>query len=365
MEMKSRLNLMDQVIIFPYRGLGNNEEVYIKGRVLENKGLIDEDREEVTTWQNIKLMYKRYESDEIPRFPVTGTFYGETIETETDDEGYFEMHFRPGTDIISPEKEWHEVKLYSPPHKFTDYKPIEASGQVLVPNRKAAYGVISDIDDTILESNITSRVGMFVTLLKYDARQRVAFPGVAAFYRQLRRGVSGEKVNPIYYVSGSSYNIYDMLDSFCEHKDIPKGPFLLKDLGIDLTKIIMPDTVKYKIEMIRRIFSYYPHLTFVLVGDSGQKDPEIYREIVQQFPGKIRAIYIRNINQTGQRQGEMEDMTRELHKWGVPMLLMDDTRDAARHAMEHGLITEEGMQDVINDANKDLREERVEELSEN
>ncbi|MFA0964020.1 App1 family protein [Roseivirga sp. BDSF3-8] len=357
LSFKHRFNLMDPVIIFPYRGLGNNREVYIKGRIQENEGLAVEKREDMTVWENIRLMYRRYESDEIPYLPIKGTFYGETIETRADDEGYFEMHFKPGKDLVDPNTEWHHVDLHCPAHKYTLDKDLHARAHVLIPNEKAAFGVISDVDDTILKSNITNFFGKIKTLLMNDAKSRVAFPGIAAFYRELRKGTSNEEVNPIYYVSGSSYNIYDLLDRFCEVKEIPKGPFMLRELGYTRDQVFMQDTLGYKVSMIQRVLSYYPDLSFVMVGDSGQKDPEIYRKIVKQYPGKIKAIYIRNIDQSEQRQSEITAIARELHGWGVPMLLIDSTKEAARHAAELGLITEEGKQNVIDDADKDLREE--------
>ncbi|MFZ0389580.1 MAG: hypothetical protein WAN36_03900, partial [Calditrichia bacterium] len=87
---KSKLGRIKPLEILPYTGFGNHEKVYIKGRVLEKEGKAPPDENE-GIWKNLKTMYKRFESDEIPGVTVKGIFNGEEKETTTDDEGYFDF----------------------------------------------------------------------------------------------------------------------------------------------------------------------------------------------------------------------------------------------------------------------------------
>src|SRR5690606_1902175 len=76
---------------------------------------------------------------------------------------------------------------------------------------------------------------------------------------------------------------------------------------------------------------------FVLIGDSGQEDPEIYREAVRRHPGRVKAVYIRDVT-PGARDADVRAITEERAGEGVEMVLVRDTVEAARHAAARGLI---------------------------
>ena len=82
----------------------------------------------------------------------------------------------------------------------------------------------------------------------------------------------------------------------------------------------------------------YRELPFVLIGDSGQRDPEIYAQVVREHPGRVLAIYIRNVSRDPARQRAIEDLAVEVVEAGSTLLLASDSMAMARHAAEHGLI---------------------------
>ena len=174
------------------------------------------------------------------------------------------------------------------------------TARVLTPPPTATFGVISDVDDTILRSYITSVVKMALEMLLKNAYSRVTFPGVPAFYRALHAGSGSSDSdstgdnNPIFYVSLSPWNLYSLLSQFLEINDIPSGPLILRDYSLQtLTSLGGPSP---KRKLIQDLLDMYPELPFVLLGDSGQHDPEIYAEVVRENPGRIRAIYIRDVS---------------------------------------------------------------------
>lgn len=108
---------------------------------------------------------------------------------------------------------------------------------------------------------------------------------------------------------------------------------------------------RHKWESIDLLMRAYPELPFVLVGDSGMKDPELYREVVERHPGRVRAVYIHHVSGP-ERDDGVDDIARRLREHGVPMLRMEDTRRAAEHAYENGLIDEAGRDEVRREAER-------------
>jgi phosphatidate phosphatase APP1 len=202
--------------------------------------------------------------------------------------------------------------------------------------------VISDVDDTVVETGVTNRLAMARTVFLRNAYTRLPFAGVAAFYDALHRGGR----NPVFFVSSSPWNLYDLLAEFMELHGIPRGPLLLRDFGLDRGKLLKTSNREHKLAQIKPLFDTYPGLPFVLIGDSGEHDPEIYREVVQLYPGRVRAIYIRDVTAEAARDEQVRALGRELAETGADLLLVPDTEAAAVHAAERGWIRPERIADV-------------------
>jgi phosphatidate phosphatase APP1 len=163
---------------------------------------------------------------------------------------------------------------------------------------------------------------------------------VAAFYRALEAGSRGNAAaagagNPIFYVSSSPWNLYDVITEFLEAQHIPAGPLLLRDW--DFGRALLR-TGKYKSAAIDEILRSYPTLPFILVGDSGQEDPEIYSAVVREHAGRILAVYIRNVTSHPERSAAIQALAAGVQDAGSTLVLADDTLTVARHAAAHGWI---------------------------
>jgi phosphatidate phosphatase APP1 len=218
-------------------------------------------------------------------------------------------------------------------------------GKALVPTHRPEFIVISDVDDTVLQSNVTSLLMALRTMLFENARTRLPFPGVAAFYQALRAGPTGRARNPTFYVSSSPWNLYDIIEEFLAVQRIPAGPLLLRDVDIGLGVLSSRHHHTHKREMIRRVLTTCAEPA-ILIGDSGQEDPEIYREVVRDYPGRIRAIYIRNVSMNADRSRAIQALADEVLAAGSSLVLADDTLTAARHAAEHGFIARESLDSI-------------------
>ena len=325
LSIKEKIGLFDKVIIYPFLGYSNGEKSLIRGRVMEKKPIIHDDHEESDNlWMNIKKIVARYESDEIPHVQISATMGGNQAHTYADEEGYFEicMHHEKG----ELENGWNEVilEIESMPFDLDFIK--SATGEILVCNQQADFGVISDVDDTIIQSHATNSFKKIYTLLKYNSESRTPFEGVEELYNLIVK----ENKNPLFFISGSSYNLYDLLVKFCKHHNIPKAPFLLRNLGLEKDKWFKHHTDEYKISYIENILAMYPELPFILIGDSGQKDPEIYGSICEKYPEQVKAIYIRHVD-GDERLKEVETIGASL---SVDFLVMEHSKEAIAHLEE-------------------------------
>ncbi|HEX6057578.1 MAG TPA: phosphatase domain-containing protein [Gemmatimonadaceae bacterium] len=326
----------DRVQIVPYRGYGTASEVRVIARVIEEESIAAAARTD-SAWRNLVHSVKRMESDEVPGALVRVSVGGATMNAATDVEGYIDARvFVDGS--LPADIGWHEVSLDLLAEPRGRGKGVRAAAHVLVPTASARFGVISDIDDTIVRTDVRNLLRMARSVLLTNAHTRLPFPGVAAFYRALRAGGSGADANPIFYVSQSPWNLYDVLSEYLTIQGIPQGPILLRDWGRSDRTTISGGRGTHKRIAIHDILERYPHLPFILIGDSGQEDPEIYREVVERFPQRVVAIYIRNVTPDPLRATAIAALAAEVEKAGSALILADDTMAAARHAAEHGWI---------------------------
>lgn len=327
----------------PYLGYGTDETFYLRGRVLEGaklKPAADDD----SLWENLAATYRRFESDEVPLVPVQIRVGERVKEVVTDNEGYFAAELSPPPTLFAEATAhdfWHEAMLSALPISTTHSPGKEplyrTTTQVMVPPTNSNYGVISDLDDTVLQTNATNLLKMAKLTLLHNARTRLPFAGVAEFYQALQQGPKGTAQNPIFYVSSSPWNLYDLLTEFLDFHGIPHGPLFLRDLGFSRDLIHSSGHHNHKLAQIDHLLQVYSHLPFILIGDSGQKDPEIYREAVQKFPNRIIAIYIRDVS-LDKRDIEVDTIIQDVGKENVPMLRVADTVAAAEHAVANRLI---------------------------
>jgi len=332
--------------IVPFRGYGNTTVLHLSGRVLR-EGPPAEQPRGTAWWHGARQSWRRFESDEVAGAVVvaeTGTI---AAAATTDAEGYFTFELVSPSEL-RPEKGWLPVSL-----KLLAHEAVTAQGWVLLPDERAQFAVISDLDDTVLVSEVTRRWRMMRHVVFGTAHTRLPFNGVAAFYGALQEGVNASGPNPIFYVSGSPWNLYELLVEFLDVRLIPLGPLLLRDFGIDAEKFIHEATDSHKGRHIAELLAAYPRLPFLLIGDSGERDPEIYTEAVRQCPGRVGAIYIRKIAATPQRMRQVAELAEETRQRGAEMVLIDDTEAAAQHAVKAGYIRHDWMPAVSAETQRD------------
>lgn len=327
--------------ITPYLTYGTPEQLFVMGRVLKDKGITLGTPSD-SRWRNLINSYKRFMSLELAGARLRASFNGNEQELVTDDEGYFAAWLTPKTPPGGP---WCQVgyQLLTPPKEA--HPPVHAQGAVLIPPDSSRFGVISDIDDTVMQTDATRYLKVLYTVMTGNALTRLPFGGVAEFYQALHQGASGAEHNPLFYVSSSPWNLYDLLMQFLEIEQIPIGPLILRNWEWSLS--VIREHGSHKNAAIHQILETFPKLPFILIGDSGQEDPEIYRDVVHDFPERILAVYIRNVSGKG-RAESIAALAAEVEQAGSTLILTDDTGAAAEHAAKQGWISHAHLEKTLN-----------------
>ena len=336
-QVEKALGIRDPLKIMPYRGYGTPEWIYLKGRVLESEGIAPRAKEDGVL-KNALNMYRRFETDEIPHAKVKIRIGDQQQVLEANQEGFFETELTMQSPLEA-DSLWQtvdqELLAPSPPKKSS----VTATGEVIIVSESAKFGVISDIDDTIVYTAANDLFKMIRIAYLGNEHSRRLFEGVDSFYKALQQG-KGSEGNPIFYVSSSPWNMYDLFDKFMNINDVPNGPILLRDIELSPDNLLSFNHQGHKREQIDPIFQRFPNLPFILIGDSGQKDAEIYSRMIEDYPGRILAIYIRDaLPENKARKKEIEAIAQTVRTAGVEFLLFSETSSAARHAADQGWIT--------------------------
>lgn len=331
-ELPLRSPRAGRLMLMPYTGYATDIRLVVRGRVIrERKTTLLEPHTSV--WRNFVALVRLLNSAEVPRATVCAHFRSRDHEAVTDREGYFAFNIvldrRCERDVEI------DLRLVAP--SAADGQPVVARAAICVPPVSARFGVISDIDDTIVWTHAGNRRRMLWTLARSNAATRKPLAGVAALYRALHDGVAGDEGNPIFYVSSGPWNLYPPLIDFLRINGIPRGPVFMKDWGRH-TLSEWRDHGTHKLASIREIMSAFAHLPFILVGDSGEQDPEIYREVVREFPARVGAIYIRSVSAGPARFAEIERIADDVRSAGSNLILVTDSETAAIHETRTGRI---------------------------
>lgn len=253
-------------------------------------------------------------------------------EAATDKEGFvhFDLSLDPAWDLPD-----HPVWEVATLHWRNREGPQQCDAHVLVPGRHSDLAVISDIDDTIIESGITGGprnvARNWQRIFAQLPHERIAVPGADTFFGQLGGEVlecgekGGEKRmtatrRPFFYVSSSPWNLFSYLVAFQRGKGLPLGPLLLRDWGFNRDTFGSGSHGDHKSAAIENILAMYPAMRFALIGDDTQGDLPAFAQAAERFPQRIAAVFLRKA--TGEAFSPAEQAAVEtLEQAGVPLWL--------------------------------------------
>jgi phosphatidate phosphatase APP1 len=267
---------------------------------------------------------------ELPRARVRAQGPDGVVNGRCDRQGYLDVAV--DADGLAPG--WHELTVSATWRGSTTAVPVP----VLVVDPEASLAVISDLDDTVIETGITRGLEFFRLTLFTSVTERTPLPGAAELYRALTAPRGGPH-RPVFYLSTSPWNLYELLARFLLLRGFPAGPMLLTDWGPSRTNLFRITAEEHKLTLIRSLLAEHPGLRVVLVGDTGQLDPEIYAAVATESPDRVRAVYVRRTaGMTPARAIEVGGLVRRARAAGVPMLMVEDSVQIAEHAAGLGLL---------------------------
>jgi phosphatidate phosphatase APP1 len=184
---------------------------------------------------------------------------------------------------------WHDVE-------YCARGSSPSKSKIMVVENTEKVGIISDVDDTIMRSFIPQALKAIWTMMFRDPNLRKPVKGMPEFYRRLQSENPGSFV---IYVSSAPWNVEPTIRNFIKMYDFPQGPLLARDWGPAENALFIWGTT-YKYEAIKKVMGTYSNVKWILVGDDGQKDPLLYKKIVDEQPSKVEAVIIRQLSPSEQ-----------------------------------------------------------------
>jgi hypothetical protein len=200
--------------------------------------------------------------------------------------------------------------------------------------------ILSDIDDTIKLTNVTSKREM---LRNTFMREFQAVPGMSDLYQKWCRrpltkndniaNADADDDGPkpphvhLHLLSASLYQLYEDLEEFRTRSGFPRATFSLKTVRPKKTRqmiqTLLEDPLEFKRRALTRLFHTYPQRHFVLVGDTGEKDPQVYASMAKEYPQQVLTICLRSVskgpddNVSTRVQQIMNDYEIDDEKWTI------------------------------------------------
>ncbi len=342
-EQKMKSGVFRGIHVLVYHGFVADDVAKVRVRVLETPELPGDSR--IPYWEVAQTNLRRHAALRIVGVEVELRIGKHSGKEVTDNHGFANFSLPvPGLRVG-----WHDAHAVTTP--IEDGESASGAGQVIKPSRKAPFMVISDIDDTILLTGLTEGLAMVSRTLLHEAAQRTAIPGMSSLYQGLSRGVLSQsgKRRPeptFFYVSTGSWSFYPMLQEFVRLRSFPHGPMFLTAWG-PTERYLRRSGAEHKRTAIRRLLKAYANMQFMLIGDSGQRDPLTYEEMAREFPGRVTLIIIRQVgNDDDERNSELREHAEALRAEGIPLYLVSDASSAAELAQAFGLCDEDTLAEV-------------------
>ncbi len=311
--------------VIPYTGYGGPGWVRVLCRVLlskptdsDNDG-IDDDAE--TRYKNIRG-WRSFTSVPVDDVAVT-IGIGDVSRRVTADRGgvvdtRIEVDLAPG---------WHTITI------GTDSSDaVEAP--VFIVDTSVDFGIISDIDDTVMVTALPRPLLAAWNTFVLNEHARTPVPGMAVLYERLTRDHHGA---PVIYLSTGAWNVAPTLTRFLSRNLYPAGALLLTDWGPTRDRWFRSGT-EHKRQSLQRLAEEFPEMNWLLVGDDGQHDEQIYGEFSESHPGSVRAVAIRQLSSSEAVLAGGRSKAEERRSSGIPWVYAPDGAGLADQLDSTGVL---------------------------
>ncbi|WP_133766838.1 App1 family protein [Amnibacterium kyonggiense] len=264
--------------VVPYTGYGSTSWVRVLGRVLITKQLPTE------TPQESFRGWRSFTGIPVDGAPVRVTV-GDVVHHVVADRGgvidvRVEVELEPG---------WHRITLQA---EAEGRRSPEVRAPVFVLDPSSPFGVVSDIDDTVMVTALPRPLLAAWNTFVLNEHARTPTPGMAVLYDRIR---DAHPAAPFLYLSTGAWNVAPTLGRFLGRNLYPPGPLLLTDWGPTPDRVFRSGRA-HKIDELERLAEEFPDVKWLLIGDDGQHDEDTYSGFAQRHPENVAAICIRQLS---------------------------------------------------------------------
>lgn len=281
-----RASARDEVAITVHHAYGTQHRFVVEGRVAERRDG-HEYRPTDSWFANLRRSLGVLRTDELKGAPIRLTFGARSWQLRTDEDGYFALH--DGTPSGVPPG-WQPILVE------VAGDPARVEGQLLVVPDGELLGIISDVDDTVVVTEVGDRSRMLAHTFFENPLQRKPYAGTAALYQSIVARNARPGAVPVFYLTGSPRQLIPAIRAFLEHNRFPAGPIIARKVTDGDGGDPLADQERYKLKHIEAILADLPGVRYVLSGDDGERDPEVYRAVREKHPSRVEAVYIRRVS---------------------------------------------------------------------
>lgn len=271
-------------VILPYNGYGYASEdggwVRVLARVVMAKpGAFEGGKHKAKVVEDGIRGFRNFTSAVLPFGKVTVIAAGQHFEVHADRGGVLDVKLAVDLPVG-----WNDIQLIA-------RNGQSATAQVLVIDEKQRFGIISDVDDTVVVTALPRPLLAAWNSFVLSEHARVATPGMAVM---MQRVLAEHPTSPTIYLSTGAWNVAQTLERFISRNLYPRGPLLLTDWG-PTDRAWFRSGMQHKVDQLRRLAEEFPNIEWMLIGDDGQHDPTIYAEFARRYPEHVRTIVIRQL----------------------------------------------------------------------
>lgn len=273
-ERRARKRGMTPTVI-PYTGYGGDGWVRVLCRVLLTKPTAAD----TVRYKGIRG-WRSFTSVPVNDVAVTISAGGVEQRVTADRGGVVDVRLE-----VTLEAGWHSITI-----RADDSEPVEAP--VFIVDSSVDFGIISDIDDTVMVTALPRPFLAAWNTFVLDEHARRPVPGMAVLYERLTKDHPGA---PVVYLSTGAWNVAPTLGRFLSRNLYPAGPLLLTDWGPTHDRWFRSGT-DHKRETLVRLAGEFPDMRWLLIGDDGQHDEELYGAFTSSHESNVRAVAIRQLS---------------------------------------------------------------------
>jgi phosphatidate phosphatase APP1 len=326
-KLKKLSGILRPFKIMAFRSYACDDTMIICGRVIENLEIGSPQKEDLW-WRNLQNMLRVFLRARAENAVLTATIDGELIPITTDDIGYFWVEVTLQKELGGPG--WTDVNFQLEPLEgYVEIKHQRGRCLSLPSSAPRSAGIISDIDDTILTTYATDLLMSAKMTFINNSKTRIAIEGMAELYKSIVR--QSPLPSPVFYITSSSWSLYDLISDFLDLQDFPDGPLLMQKIGMTNNKLIRKGH-NHKTQKIETILRITKNQSFYLFGDNGQADREIYYDIASRYPDRVSAVCIRVARE------KAKHYSADYKSLGIPYFEFENGSSLHKQFLEEGML---------------------------